>query len=141
MSGLLVEGLARSQPDAVFLELHGAMVTQSHDDGEGELLRRVRKAVGSAVPIVVSLDLHANVSADMVELADFISSYRTYPHVDWGPTGGRCAEWLDRMLAWGPRPARALRQSSYLVPVTAGCTLLDPARRLYDRLASIEAET
>ena len=141
MSRLLLDGLARSPPDAVFLELHGAMATQSHGDGEGELLRRVRGAVGPTVPILVSLDLHANVSAEMVELADFISSYRTYPHVDWGPTGGRCAEWLDRVRAWAPRSARAWRQAPYLVPVTAGCTLLDPARALYGRLQSIEAET
>ena len=62
MAGKLVEGARRARPDAVFLELHGAMVTESHDDGEGELLRRVRAAVGDDVPILVSLDLHANVS-------------------------------------------------------------------------------
>ena len=75
MAGIMVEGLRRERPDAVFLELHGAMVTESHDDGEGELLARVRDAVGPDVPILVSLDLHANVSARMVETADFVSSY------------------------------------------------------------------
>ncbi len=141
MAGLMVDGLRRTPVDAVFLELHGAMVTASFDDGEGELLRRVRHVVGPEVPILVSLDLHANVSAQMVEIADFISSYRTYPHVDWGASGERCATWLDRVLAWKPRPARALRQAPFLVPVTTGCTYLEPAKGLYETLGRIEAET
>ena len=141
MAGRIVEGLSRERPDAVFLELHGAMATEIHDDGEGELLRRVRRTVGPDVPMLLSLDLHANVSPEMVEAADFISSYRTYPHVDWGPSGGRCAAWLGRVREWGPRPARAFRQSPFLVPVTAGCTYVEPARGLYDALEAIEAET
>jgi microcystin degradation protein MlrC len=140
VAGLMVDGLKRAKPDAVFLELHGAMVAEDHDDGEGELLRRVRATVGPDVPILISLDLHANVSPDVVKTADFISSYRTYPHVDWGASGGRCAEWLDRVLDW-KRPARALRQAPFLVPVTTGCTYLEPAKGLYEELARIEAET
>src|SRR6266568_1471891 len=69
MAGKLIPALEREQPDAVYLELHGAMVTESHDDGEAELLRRVRSAIGPAAPILVSLDLHANVSPQMGELA------------------------------------------------------------------------
>jgi microcystin degradation protein MlrC len=141
MSGWLVEDLGRARPDAVYLELHGAMATQAHDDGEGELLRRVRTAVGPDVPILVSLDLHGNISPAMVALADFASSYRTYPHVDWGASGGRCMAWLDRVMAWGGHPARAIRQAPYLVPVTAGCTLTEPSGGLYRLLEAIEAET
>src|SRR5215471_148944 len=98
MAAKLISGLEREKPDAVYLELHGAMVTQSHDDGEGELLRRVRAAVGPATPVLVSLDLHANVSPQMVASADFISSYRTYPHVAWGSAGGlyRCLRQIER---------------------------------------------
>ncbi|MFL5079298.1 MAG: M81 family metallopeptidase [Microvirga sp.] len=140
MAGIMVDGLRRERPDAVFLELHGAMVAEHHDDGEGELLARVRDTVGPDVPILMSLDLHANVSPAMVAAADFISSYRTYPHVDWGASGGRCAEWLDRVLAW-KRPARALRQAPFLVPVTTGCTYVEPAKELYEELKRIEAET
>ena len=140
MASMMVEALRRERPDAVFLELHGAMVTQSFDDGEGELLRRVRETVGPDVPILMSLDLHANVSPEMVALADFISSYRTYPHIDWGASGGRCAAWLERVLAWR-RPARALRQAPFLVPVTTGCTYVEPSGGLYEELKRIEAET
>jgi microcystin degradation protein MlrC len=140
MAGKMAAGLRASRPEAVFLELHGAMATESHDDGEAELLRRIRATLGPDVPILASLDLHANVSPEMVELADFFSSYRTYPHVDWGASGARCAEWLDRVLAWR-RPARALRQVPFLVPVTAGCTYVEPAGGLYEELKSIEAAT
>ena len=140
MAGIMVDGLRRERPDAVFLELHGAMVAEHHDDGEGELLARVRDTVGPDVPILMSLDLHANISPAMVAAVDFISSYRTYPHVDWGASGGRCAEWLDRVLAW-KRPARALRQAPFLVPVTTGCTYVEPAKELYEELKRIEAET
>ena len=117
------------------------MVTQSHDDGEGELLRRVRAALGPATPILVSLDLHANVSPQMLAGADFLSSYRTYPHTDWGGAGARCAEWLERVASWKPRPARALRQCPFLVPITAGCTYTEPAGGLYRRLRAVEQQT
>ncbi len=141
MAGKLTLALERERPDAVFLELHGAMVTQSHDDGEGELLRRVRSALGPAMPILVSLDLHANVSPQMLAGADFLSSYRTYPHTDWGGAGARCAEWLERVASWKPRPARALRQCPFLVPITAGCTYTEPAGGLYRRLRAVEQQT
>jgi microcystin degradation protein MlrC len=141
MSAKLVEGVAQSHADAVYLDLHGAMVTATYDDAEGELLQRLRAVVGTAVPILVSLDLHANVSPQMVERADFISSYRTYPHTDWGAAGARCADWLKHVHSWGPRAPRALRQCPFLVPVTTGCTLLDPARSLYRTLEAIESES
>ena len=140
MAGLIVQGVRREKPDAVFLELHGAMVAEDHDDGEGELLHRVRETVGADVPILMSLDLHANVLPEMVQTADFISSYRTYPHVDWGASGARCGEWLDRVLAW-KHPARALRQAPFLIPVTTGCTYVEPSKSLYEELKRIEAET
>jgi microcystin degradation protein MlrC len=116
------------------------MVTESFEDGEGELLRRVRAAVGPDVPILASLDLHANVSPEMVENADFFSAYRTYPHVDWGASGARCAQWLDRVVDW-KKPARALRQLPFLIPITSGCTYVEPSGGLYRLLEEIENET
>ncbi len=143
MCALLIEPLRDMEIDAVYVELHGAMVTQSHDDGEGEILRRVREVVGPDMPVLVSLDLHANVSPEFVDRADFVSSYRMYPHNDWGPTGGRCAEWLDRLMTWRASGAggRALRQSPFLIPVPAGSTYLDTSKGLYEELERIEAET
>ena len=77
--------------DGVYLDLHGAMVTEHLDDGEGEILARVRRIVGSHVPVIASLDLHANVTRAMMEFADGLVAYRTYPHIDMAATGTRAA--------------------------------------------------
>src|SRR6185436_19838596 len=104
ITGRLVSELRRSLPvDGVYLDLHGAMVAESFDDGEGEVLRRVREVVGERVPVVASLDLHANVTRAMIERADGLVAYRTYPHVDMAETGARAARLLDAMLKRGER--------------------------------------
>ncbi|RYX97798.1 MAG: M81 family peptidase [Comamonadaceae bacterium] len=132
ISAVLLEGLRANGPwDAVFLDLHGAMVTQSHLDGETEILRRVRAVVGSGVPVVASLDLHANVSPEMVDAADVLSSCRTYPHVDLADTGCRCVGIIETRLAGGA-VFKAWRQPDFLIPIQAQTTYLDPARRLYE---------
>ena len=78
-----IVGAIRSGCDAAFLALHGAMVAEHADDGEGELLRRIR-AVAPRLPIAVGLDFHAHMTAPMVESATVITGYRTYPHIDMG---------------------------------------------------------
>jgi microcystin degradation protein MlrC len=124
--------------DGVYLDLHGAMVTEHLEDGEGELLRRVRRVVGDALPVVASLDLHANVTPEMVERADALIAYRTYPHVDMAETGTRAARHLDALLKGAPLRHKAFRQLPFLIELTAGCTLHDPAKGLYERLAALE---
>ncbi len=97
--------------DGILLMLHGAMVTASHDDGEGEILRRLRRIVGPDLPIAVTLDPHANVSTAMCELAQILVSFTTYPHVDVRATGQRVAELLHRTIGGDitPRTLRAHR--------------------------------
>ncbi|HXH82476.1 MAG TPA: M81 family metallopeptidase [Candidatus Tectomicrobia bacterium] len=90
--------------DAAFLALHGAMVAEHCDDGEGELLRRIR-AVAPDVPIAVGLDFHAQMTAAMVEHATVITGYCTYPHVDMAETARRAARTLVRALDGHVRPA------------------------------------
>lgn len=124
----LLADLADAAPDAVFLELHGAMTTETIEDAEGELLARVRRLVGPDLPVVASLDLHANVTQKMVDNASFLSAYRTYPHIDWRQTGERVAEWFDRVVSWGPRPARAFRQMPFLIPIASGCSMIEPMK-------------
>ncbi|HMK80212.1 MAG TPA: M81 family metallopeptidase [Xanthobacteraceae bacterium] len=141
MSAALVDGYRRSGADVIFCELHGAMVAESYDDAEGELLRRIRAVVGPGVPILGTLDLHVNMSDAMVAHANLLSAFRTYPHVDWAETGARVARWLDRVIAWGPAPAKAMRRMPFLVPVTAGCSMISPAKELYRALEAIEAES
>jgi microcystin degradation protein MlrC len=84
--------------DAIFLVLHGAMVTQTCDDAEGELLAEVRALAGPEIPIVATLDMHANVSAQMVENSNLMMAYRTYPHVDQYVRGQHMMELLKRIL-------------------------------------------
>lgn len=141
VSAALVDGYRRAGADVIFIELHGAMVAEDYDDAEGELLRRIRAVIGAHVPIVGTLDLHVNMSAQMLETTNLLSAYRTYPHVDWSETGARVARWLDRVLAWGRKPAKTMRRMPFLIPVTAGCSLISPAQELYQMLAAIEAES
>ena len=140
ISAMILQGLAQAAPlDGVYLDLHGAMVTEHLDDGEGELLRRVRELVGPDVPVVASLDLHANVTRAMVRHADALVCYRTYPHIDMAETGQRAAELLHKRLAGMPRPSVALRSLPYLISLCWQSTDIEPSRSLYRLVGEIEA--
>lgn len=129
IAGAMVGCLSQAMPvDAVYLDLHGAMVTEDFEDGEGELLRRVRAAIGPAVPLVVSLDYHANVTPQMVAMSDAMLGYRTYPHVDRVETGQYAAQALQALLERGRPAGRALRKAPFLIPLNGQCTLVDPSR-------------
>jgi microcystin degradation protein MlrC len=83
VAAAILEDLAAAGPlDGIFLDLHGAMVAAHHEDGEGELLRRVRALVGDTLPIVTSLDFHTNMTREMVRHASAMVGYKTYPHID-----------------------------------------------------------
>ncbi len=125
--------------DAVYLDLHGAMVADHLDDADGEMLRRVRVAVGSRMPIVASLDFHANVSPAMVAAADALPCYRSYPHVDMAETGARAAAILDQILR-RPVTARVHRTLPFLMPLTSQCTLIEPLASLMREAATLEAD-
>ncbi len=128
----IVKGVVDAAPDALYLDLHGAMVTQRFDDGEAEILRRIRARMGDAFPIVISLDLHANISPALFDLADAIAIYRTYPHVDFAKTGMRAVELLERVLE---KPLfKAFRQIPFLIPITAQSTHYQPAKSIYAAL-------
>ena len=110
MCDAIVGGI-RAGCDAAFLALHGAMVAEHVDDGEGELLRRIR-AVAPRLPVAVGLDFHTQLTAAMVDNATVITGYRTYPHIDMAETAERAATTLLRSLdgevtpvmVWGTRP-------------------------------------
>jgi microcystin degradation protein MlrC len=139
--GELVAGIvaaAGERPlDAVFLCLHGAMVAEGYEDADGEILRRVRTAVGD-IPIVATLDLHANVTRQMVDLATLLVVYRTYPHVDMADSGRRAAQLLDSIMLAGRAPAKAFRKLPFLIPPVCQCTTIEPARSIYAKLAAGE---
>jgi microcystin degradation protein MlrC len=141
IGGEIVKHLEAAGPvDAVYLDLHGAMVTEHHDDGEGELLARVRRIVGSRVPVVASLDLHANVTRAMLERADGMVAYRTYPHIDMAETGARAARLLDATLKAGRNPAKSFATLDYLTGIPSQCTFMSPGKELYESLATLEAK-
>lgn len=98
MTGEIVAAAKREAPDGVLLILHGAMVTEDFEDGEGELLARLRAVLPKGVPIAATLDLHANVTDRMIALAEIWVSYKTYPHVDMRLTAAHAGAILDRAM-------------------------------------------
>ncbi|WP_119458805.1 M81 family metallopeptidase [Rhodospirillaceae bacterium SYSU D60014] len=135
----LLQRLTEALPvDGVYLDLHGAMVTEHLEDGDGELLRRVRALVGPAVPVVASLDFHANVTAEMVAQVSALVAYRTYPHIDMDATGARAARLLDRLLTDDAAVHKAMRKLLFLIPLPWQCTLIEPMASIYRELEALE---
>ncbi|MBT2333039.1 M81 family metallopeptidase [Variovorax paradoxus] len=140
IAGEIVDAAASASFDAIYLDLHGAMVAQHLDDGEGELLSRIRAVVGADMKIVVSLDSHANVTQQILSLADGVVAYRTYPHVDMADTGRRAGELLLALMR-SDRPAQLVaRRVPFLIPVNSMSTMLQPARGVYELLAELEPQ-
>lgn len=125
--------------DLILLDLHGAMATMSHDDGEGELLRRLR-AVAPGTPIAVALDLHGNVSAAMVAHADVIVGFKTYPHVDMAETGAHVARLAFGWLDGGARPVLAWARPPLLSHTLRSATESGAMQRAVQRARQLEAE-
>ncbi len=126
--------------DGIYLDLHGAAVAEHADDSEGELLQRIRALVGADLPLVASLDLHANVTERMLGVADALVAYRTYPHIDMAETGQRAARLLCQRLKSGVRPRMAWRRLPFLIPLNAQTTCMPPAKAAYIALAAIESQ-
>ena len=136
----LVDGIAAGRPlDGVLLALHGAMVVEGIDDGEGELLRRVRRAAGPNAPIAVVVDFHANLSQAMADQADVIVAYHEYPHIDARERGQEAVELLARLLVGRTPVYRALRQVPLLAALPAQRTDgPTPMRELRDLARDLE---
>lgn len=116
---------------AVVLSLHGAMYVPGLPDPEGDLLRRIRAQAGARVLIAASLDLHANVTDEMVRYADILTSYRTTPHVDQFATGRRLADLTHRALRGEIRPEIHIARRATIAGMDLGRTLGDtPMTRL-----------
>jgi microcystin degradation protein MlrC len=123
--------------DGVYLDLHGAAVVDSFPDAEGELLRRVRAIVGEAMPLTISLDPHANLTAAMVALADAVVPFRTYPHVDMKAAGAQAMRLLLDRIARGRPWARAFRALDFWIPLGSQCTLMPPMQTVMTERADL----
>ena len=139
---ILNELLARMGASAgvkgVLLDLHGAMVAEGVDDGEGHILAAVRDHFGPNIPIVAQLDIHSNMSQRMVDMADVIIGHETYPEIDQGDRGRECVDVLNRILTQGLKPTMALSR----IPLVWGMnqvTAHPPMRQAIEYLHEIES--
>jgi microcystin degradation protein MlrC len=140
IAALMCAGLSRALDEApldgVYLDLHGAAVVDSFPDAEGELLRRVHAIVGD-LPLTISLDPHANLTAQMVMLADAVVPFRTYPHVDMKAAGAQAMRLLLQRMDRGAPWARAFRQLPFWIPLGSQCTLLQPMNEVMAQRESL----
>jgi microcystin degradation protein MlrC len=140
ISGRLLDDLRSQAPDGLLLALHGAMVTASHLDADGEFVSRIRQAMGPDFPLVVSLDLHGNISQRLVDSCHAAVAYRTNPHVDQRECGRRAAALLTGMLRGKFRPCQALAKPPMLINIMAHDTSQEPLRLFMERARKLEEQ-
>jgi microcystin degradation protein MlrC len=139
ITAYLIDELRRQRPDGLLLALHGAMVAESYPDADGEVLSRLRQAVGPDLPIVVSLDLHGNLSPRLIANSQAAVAYRTNPHVDQRECGLRAAALLRRLLRGEIRPQQALAKPPLIVNIMTHDTSEPPLRTFLDEARALEA--
>jgi microcystin degradation protein MlrC len=141
----IVAAVERGSFDGILLALHGAMVLDFCEDGDGEILRRIRASCGNEITIATTLDPHANVSQQMCSLADIMVSFRTYPHIDMRETGQRAGEILHRTMAGEITPHTIRVGRPMLEETNGGRTDIGPmiarlaAARKYEEQADVFA--
>jgi microcystin degradation protein MlrC len=135
----ICDAVARGGFDGIMLDLHGAMVTQSLEDGEGEFLKRLRM-IDPNTPIAVSLDMHANLYDAMIANATVVTGYRTYPHIDTYETAKLAGEILLRAMRGEVKPVMAWRNEPMLPHVMRQGTDDHPNKELQHRCAAMSAE-
>jgi microcystin degradation protein MlrC len=139
LRGLLLEDLRKTLPvDGVLLDLHGAMVTDVCEDVEGDLLGHVRQMVGPRVPVMATLDFHANITSTMGQWADALIGYDTYPHVDYFERGQEAAQWMAAAVSGRVKPIIGFRAIDLLIGCPKQCTLSGPMAEAFARVHEIE---
>ena len=135
---LILDEVTKGGFDGIWLDLHGAMVAEHFDDGEGELLRRIR-AIDPVTPLCVAYDMHANIFDAMVANAQIVTGYQTYPHIDQRETAERAARALLRVMHKQVAPTSAWGRAPMLPHVMAQGTHQFPNRDLQAMCAGWEA--
>ena len=140
ITGMILDAVDTKGPiDGALLHLHGAMVSDSHEDAEGEFLARLRQRLGSEVPVVVTLDLHANVTQQMADSASALIAYRTYPHIDQYERAWQGAELLERAMQGQIRPKTVIARRPMLYGLDHGRTQHGPMAELIARGEALES--
>ncbi len=135
----LIERLRQVGPvDGLLLALHGAMVVESYPDGDAEVLRRLRKAVGEELPIVVTHDAHANVAPEEIELSTALVLYKEVPHVDQRERGIHAAEIMAKIVKEGVRPTQAIEKPPLLYNILFHNTNREPMLPLVQEARRLE---
>ena len=116
----------RDELDGICLGLHGAGMSESADDLESYVLSRIREITGEQLPIMITLDLHANLSKEMLELADGVFGIKQYPHVDMYDAGYLAMKVLIRTIRSGKKPECAMCGIPMMVSLAAGYTFQEP---------------
>ncbi|WP_421992765.1 M81 family metallopeptidase [Roseococcus sp.] len=136
----LSQALMEGPLDGIFIDLHGAMVSEDYSDAEGEVLRRIRAVAGNEIPLAITLDPHANMTRLMAECCDVIVPYRTYPHVDMLAVGRRSMGLLIERIARGKPWAMEYRELDFLIPITSQCTMVEPMAGVMAKRLELEKQ-
>ena len=136
----LLDSVRQNLPiDALLVALHGATVSVPYPDADGEFLRRLREMVGPEMPVVLTLDLHANISAAMAQHSTALVTYRSNPHLDQEERGREAARLLARTMRGEVRPVQALEAPPFFVQISKQYTAVEPARSLYAAVQEVMA--
>ena len=139
LTEMLIQHLkAAPKHEGLLLALHGALVVESYPDGDGEVLRRLREAFGQDLPIVVTLDQHANVSEQMVAESTALVIYKTTPHIDQRQRGLQAAELMMRILEDGVTPTQALVKPPMLLNILYHTTNVSPMEPILTAAKQLE---
>src|SRR5947207_10589053 len=139
IGGMMLKSAREQGPiDGVLLHLHGAMVVDSYEDGEGELLARLRRILGPEVPVVVTLDLHANVTQEMADNASALIAFRTYPHIDQYERAWQGAELLQRAMNGEVKPRTVIARRPMIYGLDRGRHQKGPMAELIGRGEALE---
>ncbi len=137
----LIERVRAAGPlDGILLALHGAMAVEGCPDGDGEVVQRLRAAVGTSLPIVATHDFLANIADRLVALTDALVVYQTNPHVDQRQQGVRAARLLARRLRGEIRPTTAIARPPMLLNILHQNTSCEPLRAIMAEAAALETE-
>ena len=141
LTEILIQHLkAAPKHEGLLLALHGAMVTESYPDGDGEVLRRLRDAFGQDLPIVVTLDQHVNVSEQMVAESTAIVIYKTTPHIDQRQRGLQAAQLMMRILEDGITPTQALGKPPMILNILYHVTSAEPMCSILNAAKALEQD-